>query len=326
MTQFISAEALRSWLDKIAATGTLIAPKQVGEEVYYRPASGSKDVTLTYERPKMSPKEFLWPSTEAMVTVNLVAPSINSPVMEKEQVIFGARPCDARGIKALDAILLTAPADALYQDKRDKTTLVGLSCPRMFTGCFCTSFGSSPADPSALDVMLTAVDGGYAVQAATEKGKKVLALATVTEKDVTVPAPTSDGAMAPVMPVQEWAARFGDPYWAKISERCISCRVCTFVCPTCRCFDVRDNTEADRTVTRLRSWDACQLDGFCRIAGGHNPRPTRQQRLRQRFYCKFSYVPQDFGPLACVGCGRCVVDCPVNIDIREMLTDIQKKA
>jgi ferredoxin len=326
MTQFISAEALRSWLDKIAAGRTLIAPRQVGDEVYYRPAAGSKDVTLTYERPKMSPKEFLWPATEAIVKVNMVAPSVSSPVMEKEQVIFGARPCDGRGIQALDAILLTAPADGLYQDKREKTTLVGLSCPRMFTGCFCTSFGSSPADPSQLDVMLTEVEGGYAVQAVTEKGKKLLELANVTERDVDVPPPVMDAPVAPVMPVQEWAARFNDPYWAKISERCISCRVCTFVCPTCRCFDVADSTQADRSVTRLRSWDACQLEAFCRIAGGHNPRSTRQQRLRQRFYCKFSFVPQDFGPLACVGCGRCVVDCPVNIDIREMLTDIQKKA
>jgi len=326
MTQFVSAEALKSWLDGLTRERTLIAPKVVADEVMYSPVGSSAEIAFQYERPKMSAKEFMWPATESIATLNLTAPSITAPMLDKEQVIFGLRPCDARGIKAMDAILLTEPADALYADKRGKTALVGLSCPRMFTGCFCTSLDSSPNDARDLDVLLTAVEGGYAVQAVTDKGRALLVTAKMEERDVDVPKPAVEAPLAPVLPVQEWAGRFNDPYWARISERCISCRVCTFVCPTCRCFDVRDSVEADRTVNRLRSWDACQLEAFCRIAGNHNPRPTRHQRLRQRFYCKFSYVPQDFGPLACVGCGRCVVECPVNIDIREMLTDIQNKA
>jgi ferredoxin len=268
----------------------------------------------------------MWPATEAIVTLDATATSVSSPTMQREQVIFGLRPCDARGIKAMDAILLTEPADALYADKREKTILVGLACPRMFLGCFCTSLGSSPDDPQDLDVLLTEMDGGYAAQAVTEKGRAILRSATLEDRAVAVPKASATAPVTPVLAVDQWAAKFGDPYWAKISERCISCRVCTFVCPTCRCFDVRDTINADRSVERLRSWDACQLEAFCRIAGGHNPRPSKQQRLRQRFYCKFSYVPQDFGPVACVGCGRCVVECPVNIDIREMLGDIQREA
>jgi sulfhydrogenase subunit beta (sulfur reductase) len=325
MTLFITTDALKSWLDSLAKEQTLIAPKRMDEDVFYQPVASSAEIAFDYERPKMSPKEFLWPATETIARMDPAVPSITAPEMERGQVLFGLRPCDARGIKALDAILLTEPADSLYADKRSKTTLVGLSCPRMFLGCFCTSFQSSPDDARDLDLMFTSVEGGYAVQTITEKGKALLASAKTEERDVTVPKPSIEAPVSPVLPVQEWAARFNDPYWAKISERCISCRVCTFVCPTCRCFDVRDASEADGTFSRLRAWDACQLEGVCRIAGGHNPRPTKQQRLRQRFYCKFSYVPQDFGPLACVGCGRCVVECPVNIDIREMLTDIQPK-
>ncbi len=326
MTQFITQNNLKSWLDALAQERTLIAPKQVAEMVLYKPVSSSAEIAWAYERPNMSPKEYTWPATETIVTVNPERTQVAAPVMAREQVIFGLRPCDARGIKAMDAILLTEPADALYADKRAKTILVGLSCPRMFLGCFCTSLGSSPDDARDLDVLLTETEGGYAVQAVTEKGKALLSTAKATDKAVDIPQPATAAPLTPVLPVQEWAARFNDPYWAKISERCISCRVCTFVCPTCRCFDVRDVTTGDYGVERLRSWDACQLEAFCRIAGGHNPRPTKQQRLRQRFYCKFSYVPQDFGPLACVGCGRCVVECPVNIDIREMLSDIQREA
>jgi len=326
MTLFITNDDLLSWLEDLARERTIIGPKSVANMVLYRPVTSSKEIVLNYQRPKLSPKEFLWPATEPIAILNPERTAITAPTMEREQVLFGLRPCDARGISVMDALLLAPPADALYADKRAKTTLVGIACPTMFVGCFCTSLGSSPDDARDLDILLHQIEGGYAVQVVTEKGKALLASARVIEKDVTVPKPITDAPLVPVLPVQEWAARFNDPYWARISERCISCRICTFVCPTCRCFDVRDITNADRSVERLRSWDACQLEAFCRIASGHNPRPTKLQRLRQRFYCKFSYVPQDFGPVACVGCGRCVVECPVNIDIREMLQDINAKS
>lgn len=326
MTLFISSDDLLSWLDSLAKERTIIGPKVVADMVLYKPVTSSKEITLDYQRPKLSPKEFLWPATEAIATLNPEHTSIMAPLMEREQVLFGLRPCDARGIKALDAILLAPPADALYADKRAKTTLVGIACPTMFPGCFCTSLGSSPDDARDLDILLSQAESGYVIQAVTEKGRDLLATAKVIEKNMPIPKPAANAPTVPVLPVQKWAALFNDPYWARISERCISCRICTFVCPTCRCFDVRDVTNADRSVERLRSWDACQLEAFCRIASGHNPRPTKMQRLRQRFYCKFSYVPQDFGPVACVGCGRCVVECPVNIDIREMLQDVSIKS
>jgi sulfhydrogenase subunit beta (sulfur reductase) len=69
----------------------------------------------------------------------------------------------------------------------------------------------------------------------------------------------------------------------------------------------------------MRVWDACTAPNYRTIAGGHNSRPLKGQRIRNRYFCKFYYYPRDFGPLGCVGCGRCVDFCPVNIDIVEML-------
>ena len=87
-------------------------------------------------------------------------------------------------------------------------------------------------------------------------------------------------------------------------------------------FDVRDDRSPGGEIRRLRTWDGCMSEGYRRVAGGHNPRSTKAERLRNRFYCKFYYYPRDFGPVACVGCGRCIEKCPVNVDVVEVLQDV----
>jgi len=116
---------------------------------------------------------------------------------------------------------------------------------------------------------------------------------------------------------------FDSPYWSRLADRCVHCNLCAYVCPTCYCFDIRDY-ESKGKIERVRSWESCQSPGFTRQAGGYNPRASKEARLRQRFYHKLLYFPEDFGAIACVGCGRCVQVCPVNIDIREVISDIQK--
>jgi sulfhydrogenase subunit beta (sulfur reductase) len=120
-----------------------------------------------------------------------------------------------------------------------------------------------------------------------------------------------------------WPAQFDDTFWAEMAERCLSCRICAYVCPTCRCFDVRDEPvqtgNGHNRFERIRCWDSCAGTTYRQIAGGHNPRAAKGERLRNRFMCKFYYYPEQYGPIACTGCGRCVDACPVNIDITEVI-------
>jgi ferredoxin len=111
---------------------------------------------------------------------------------------------------------------------------------------------------------------------------------------------------------------YNNDIWSKVYESCLNCGTCTYVCPTCHCFDVQDEVFKEGGV-RIRNWDSCMSWLFTIHTTGHNPRPSKKERVRQRFMHKFKYIPvKRDGEIGCVGCGRCVTLCPVNIDIREV--------
>ncbi|MGD2206489.1 MAG: 4Fe-4S dicluster domain-containing protein [Anaerolineae bacterium] len=322
-------DALATWLDALTERCTLIAPRWVEDELLYRPVACSDEIVFDFERTALSPKTFFLPDTEVILEMEKRdgEVALSEPALERERVIFGLRPCDARGLRALDALLLDrSPPDAYYAERREKTTLVGLACPRLWDDCFCTSLGSGPDDASDVDLMLYEKDMTYWISEVTEKGAALLEGLEVEETERAAPASDSSGDSVPVLPPESWGALFDEVYWQRLAERCLSCHACTYVCPTCRCFDVRDDTTAAGPgyahIQRLRTWDSCMAAAYRRIAGGHNPRPSKAQRLRNRYYCKFCYSPIDFGPVACVGCGRCIEVCPVGVDIAEMLADV----
>ena len=321
--------SVAAWLDSLSSQYTVIAPRLVDDQVLYQPVLSSDEIVFDFQRSVLSPKAFFLPDTQVILEMQKRGKDVTltEPPLEQEQVVFGLRPCDARGLGVLDALLLDRPpADVYYAERREKTWLVGLACSQLWDDCFCTSLGSAPDDASGVDLMLYPESCDYLVDVVTERGAMLISGLDVEETDRTAPASDTSGLQVPVLPPEAWGALFDDIYWQRLAERCLSCHACTYVCPTCRCFDVRDDTIATGPgyahIRRLRAWDSCMAAAYRRIAGGHNPRPEKAQRLRNRYFCKFCYSPLDFGATACVGCGRCIAVCPVGIDIAEMLADV----
>jgi ferredoxin len=323
-------------LDQLAGTTTLIAPRMVSGVLLYRPVSKSAEIAWGFSRPVMSAKEVFFPPTEQLFTIQKTGQEV---ALHESQpgghtVLFGVRPCDARGVKLLDALFLdTGEEDPYYARRRADTTLIGLACPEVGETCFCTATGGAPDDDADMDVMLVEVDGGYTVKAVTEKGKALTAgldlLTVVREASEPRPRPGAGNALQALQAIS-WPKHFTDSYWARMSERCLSCRACAYVCPTCRCFTIRDEmTTGPAEFERIRCWDSCEGENYRRIAGGHKARPEKGERLRNRFFCKFYYYPAQYslrGTPACTGCGRCIDVCPVGVDITEVLYDLGRSA
>jgi ferredoxin len=178
--------------------------------------------------------------------------------------------------------------------------------------------------------MLFETGAGFLIEAETEKGRSLVPTGEWRRSKAEPEPPRLDPQAAFPDPRSiPWAEYFDDAYWQKMSERCLSCRACAYVCPTCRCFAVRDERLGSAAFERIRCWDSCAGENYRRLAGGHQPRPEKGERLRNRFYCKFSFFPAQVGldgTSACTGCGRCIDVCPAGVDISEVLQDLGRPA
>lgn len=318
-----------AWIDRLFPEHDVIAPIREEAGTFLRQIAASGEVDLTFGRTVNSLKEFFFPATETIVRVRRGKRAVRMevPALGRPQVLFLVRPCDAAALTSMDALFLGEPADFYWGERRKNAALVGLACLHVPTAeCFCTTVGGSPIGTANMDVVLYQEGEGYVAEALTERGEQLLSLAGGTALEQLFVPQAPELLPFPCPSPEKWLSVFDDDSWRRLGERCLGCKICTYNCPTCYCFDIRDRG-AGGEVERLRAWDACTSRHYSIEASGHDPRPTRGARLRNRFYHKFYYFPWRYrGTLLCSGCGRCVAQCPVNIDLTEVLEEVAHRA
>jgi sulfhydrogenase subunit beta (sulfur reductase) len=253
-----------------------------------------------------------------------------------KRVIIGAKHCDARALQVLDKVYNWDYIDTDYQKRRENTIIISARCDKADTHCFCTSLDYDVENLDALDVLIVnGSDGKVFIKSKTDKGAALLNTdvtrhaSRVTEESATPDLKKQYEAFSASfrlkMDYREVNAKlskiFDTPEFENVSGNCVSCNTCAFVCPTCHCFKISDEKVKD-TGVRYKSYDSCNNGYFTLMAGGHNPRPVKYRRWRQRAMHKFVYYKERFGENLCVGCGKCTIACPVNISIFEVVNQV----
>jgi ferredoxin len=309
----------------------------------YRELVSADELVLGPGMPRLSLKQFFLPQSEDLFSWKQRGADVEiteAPSRYNARVVLGAKPCDAAALAVVDDVMNWEYADEPWNGRRAATTIFALACGVEDQHCFCPSVGVTPDSTKGADGLLVPVEGGWLVEATTDKGLAFVAAHTAHFAEP--PAGAGDegsayraGALDRVAQnvqfdaerVRDWIEHhFEDPFWATLGVRCNGCGACTMVCPTCHCFDIVDEEEGVGCGTRRRSWDTCQAGKFTVHASGHNPRADQIARYRQRINHKFAVYPLKFGEVLCTGCGRCVRTCQMGQNIGEILVAIDQRA
>jgi ferredoxin len=267
--------------------------------------------------------------TEALVKFTRFGGYEDAQQVIQPRIIFAIRPCDAQAVQLLDtSFIQEAYTDPLWQERREKTITVGLGCHEPCHNGFCTTVGYGHFNRDGLDVLLTDLREVFHVETLTEKGRSLFLSLSEADSQVTEVAlrvqkmafDRMDIAFETKNLKEKLEQNFNSDYWETVSQSCLGCGVCTFLCPTCFCFDIVDETQRRE---RVRNWDTCMFRTYSLEASGHNPRPSKVERTRQRLSHKFVYWLDQVNQIGCTGCGRCVRYCPVGLDFRAMLRQAQ---
>ena len=289
-------------------------------------------------------KTFMFPQPEVLFTFKKAPPTADDvdllyepPSPPTTALLFGIRPCDARSIHLNG---LAYEEDSYFKQRMERAIIAGYLCKTVLSTCFCQQVGSGPDDTRFLDIVMMDLEGDHdslILQGKTEKGEKFLegelgplllksgGSREESEQSLGSSQYPKDTNTLDTLLGSDLMALYNAPLWDQLKDGCLNCGICTFRCPTCYCFDIQDETLGARG-RRIRYWDSCMFPLFTQHASGHNPRGEKKFRVRNRFMHKLKYFPDRFGAISCVGCGRCVRDCPVNIDIREVLDNLLEVA
>ena len=281
-----------------------------------------------------SPKDFFFPQTENLMEFKTSGKNIeiiDTRTAKEDFVVFGVRPCDNKALEILDRVFLSEPRDSYYASAREHGTIVSVACNKPSETCFCSAFDIDASEPQG-DVSAWKTESEIYFKANTEKGENLLnKISHLTEE---ADEKEVDGQKEKIkkiinrLPLADLnkdklgggktMELFDSPCWAELSEACLGCGTCTFVCPTCQCYDIKDFNTGNGVI-RFRCWDSCMYSEFTKMAHGNN-RNSQKERFRQRFMHKLVYFPENNeGIFGCVGCGRCVSRCPISMNIVKVM-------
>lgn len=319
---------LRGWMEKY----TILAPQREAGGMYIQPVTPENMGSVVYDeaRAVQPMKSFLLPPLEEVVGDNIK--------LEKPWLFLGVKACGLAALPIIDQAFGGDFTDPEYQKRREESLIVSSDCTQPYETCFCTLVGGQPYPTKGFDLNLSKVWDGFVIEVGSLRGKALLeghdeALKEVVKEEAealeklrkeTTKKVDDQNAGFKISGNQKdvVSKHYESDVWSKHSETCVECGACNHACPTCHCYFLDDVTRKD--FVKLRGWDSCQYTGYAVTAGGGTPRPRLFERFRNRYFCKFKYLDDNYGLTGCTGCGRCIEGCQGKIDMRAAIRDLAK--
>ena len=345
--KIISKEDFQSFVNALIQEDSwnVIGVKSRGNKFAFAPLDSADELRLDYDVTLLPPKKYFFPQRETLFTYDLSNGfSAKNPEETKPMIIIGVHPYDIIALLHMDEIFRETKSDLYYFKKRESSIIIGVNIQKMSKWNFSSAMGSATVD-YGYDLMITDLGNRYAINIGSQKGEELLSkyaknVTAALARDVQIAGQKKREIMdhseqelkfPPELIPELLKDSYGKSgFWEKHSEKCLACGSCVLVCPTCYCFDVKDNPDLSlEHGERIRTWDGCLLEDFAKIASGENFRATRPTRYRHRYFKKGKYLFDRFGFVSCVGCGRCSSNClpdianPVNL-FNDMYIESQK--
>lgn len=325
-------------LEKLHASYRLFGPVKEDNFHNFKELDKGEQPDFNFSNTLLSPKSLVHPQSEVMFEYSLDEKQEDHHVMKEiardysPRVVIGIRPCDAKAFLLVKRNFDTHEyKDPYWIKSYEATTFVGFACNTPAGTCFCTTAGCGPFHEDGLDLLIVDVEEHFLGIIITKKGENLLAAAgwnlesdsNAASKQIERIKQEAEARITSFVSTDKLRIKttmelYDAPFWEDVAFSCINCGTCTYLCPTCWCFDIQDEHHGCSGV-RMRNWDSCMYPLFTLHGSGHNPRSKKMQRVRQRFMHKLKYYVDKYeNGIQCVGCGRCIRLCPVNIDIRRV--------
>jgi sulfhydrogenase subunit beta (sulfur reductase) len=338
MDKILQKKDLGKFVENLKKDHEVIGPKRKAEGYIFDYIDDSGELALDYTTTMLPPKKIFFPPREPLYSYEKVGEEVVikdlSEKWKKKRILFGVHSCDINALLILDGVFGGKLKDQLYLNRRRNTLIIGMNCRSPGENCFCDAMTTGPTIKKGYDLLLTDIGDKYYVQVGSKAGEKLLSrdlFRTATKADrkkMEAEVIRVKNKLQSDFGIDKLGEKMKGKFWSKLWEaqtkKCVLCGACNFVCPTCYCFDVVDETDlAGKKGQRVRVWDTCHFKDFATVAGGINFRGGKVPRVKQRLYHKLCYSTEQRGVYDCVGCGRCIQFCPAKIDIREIIKDVQ---
>lgn len=299
MQKILPKKDLNNFIQQLTNSYQVIAPIKK-DNTKFQIINNPEEIDLT-KITQVSPKKFFIPDNEVISEFkdNKILQPKDNPI---KRIIFGLRKCDLNSFLVFDKAI----KDTAYIKKRKNTILIGIHCTNPDEFCFCNSMELK----DHYDLFFYPKDNQYHISIGSKKGAQLVNNLQNAKEEYTPKIKNTK-----ILKNKDIEKDYKNKIWKTNSEKCLSCSACTVYCPTCNCFDIRDNLSINiKDSKRVKTETSCQLKSFTQIAGGKTFRDSRLSRFKHFVYHKIVYFKKQHNIYMCVGCGRCLRVCPTKID------------